>query len=71
MKVEIKKSYQLEKEDLLKIRIALAKKEINQNDLARKLGKNIGYMNRVLNGKSKISEKLIKSIEKELDCSLL
>ena len=71
MKVEIKKSYQLEKEDLMKIRIALAKKGINQNELAKKLGKNLGYMNRALNGKININRTLIESIEKELDCSLL
>ena len=68
---EIHKDMELSKEDLMKIRIALAKKGINQNELAKKLGKNLGYMNRALNGKININRTLIESIEKELDCSLL
>ena len=70
MIVEYEKKYTFETEDLIKVKVALAKLNISQSTLSQKLGMATSYINRVLNGKKCANQNLLTKIEKTLNINL-
>lgn len=70
MIVEYEKKYTFETEDLIKVKVALAKLNISQSTLSQKLGMATSYINRVLNGKTSANQNLLTKIEKMLNINL-
>ncbi len=64
MKQIIHITYALEKEDITAIKVFQAKKDLSQEQLAKKLGISRAYLNRIIARKEKLSSKLLEKFNK-------